>query len=138
MLIVLKMTRFLLVPEDFDLKNVKEVELPEKIYLHSEPSTKPLLRGRFLPTSVVKFTSNPSLGKKLLEFLKLNNFRYDEHDNLILDDKVYPISLKSSFLDLINEAPKTKDSSSFYKLLREKELDKKLVPKSKQKYFKYN
>ena len=132
-----KMTRFLLVPEDFDLKNVKEVELPEKLYLHSEPTATPPPRGRFLSTSVLKFTSDPYLGKKLLDFLKINNFRYDEHDNLILDDQVYPISLQSNFLDLINEAPKTRESSTFYNLLREKGVDKRVVPKSKQKYFKY-
>ena len=135
------MTRFLLVPEDFDLKKIKELDLPSDIYPHKKQlivrETTQTQRGRFLPLSVAKMTSNPILGKKLLKFLKNNNFRDDGEGGLLLDGELHPISLHSNFLDLINEAPKTKKSSKFYNLLREKKIDKRLVPSSKQKYFVY-
>ena len=145
------MTRYLLVPENFDLNEIKQLELPNGIYatekiksekeeseIHNvseKVKTSPSSRGEYLPYSVANYTSDPVLGRKLLRFLRSNHFRTSENGMLLLDDKLYNISLSSSFLNLINEVRRNKDSTVFYKLLRQKGIDENLVPKSKQKFF---
>ena len=154
------MARFLLVPENFDLKEVKEVTLPKNIYNannkqktdvpqqhYKEPQQEiqhdskrkgkqNVKMGRYLSPTVVKYASNRVPARKVLKFLKDKQFKQDKRGRLVFQNKVYPILLETSFLDLVNNAPKTKENDMFYKLLSKNGLDRNLVPKTKQKYFK--
>ena len=145
------MTRYLLVPENFDLDEIKQLELPKGLYpseqeepkihnvqLKGQVKTNVSSRGEYLPFSAANYTSDPILGRKLLRFLKSNHFKSNENGNLLLEDKLYPVSLHSNFLNLINNIRRNAESDIFYKLLRDKRIDKNLVPKPKQKYFLYN
>ena len=159
------MTRYMLVPENFDLKEVKEINLPNNIYTinpanhqgihdtikqeshHEITKTTPSdnkivhkqdvtpLKGKYLAPEIIKYTSDQSNAKKVLQFLKEKQFKQNKHGRLILKNKVHPILLESCFLHLVNDARKTKADELFYKLLKENGLDKAWLPKSKKKYF---
>ena len=147
------MSRFLLVPENFDLEEVKQVNLPQNLYLNTgtivdgaqnknekqaenqKEKIENDVKGKYLSPSIVKYTFNQSKARKLLRFLKEKHFKRDTDGKLVFKNKVYPILLESCFLDLVNDCRKSKGSDTFYKLLRENDLDKNILPKSKQKYF---
>lgn len=93
-------------------------------------------KGKLLPYTVLKYTTNPQLARKVLKFLKNTDFRADQNDNLLLNGRVYPISLHSNFIDLVNDNRKSNDNTAFYDLLKENGFDKTLLSRSKQKYFK--
>ena len=151
------MSRFLLVPESFNLEEVKEISLPQNLYPVAEPKVddsqndnkkeekhadnqkKKLennIKGKYLSSTIIKYTLNKPKARKLLRFLKEKHFKHDKDGRLVFKNKVYPILLESCFLDLVNDCRKSKGSETFYKLLRENDLDKRFLPKSKQKYFK--
>ena len=150
------MSRFLLVPENFNLKKIKEIELPKNIYITSEeqpnqPKKKQIEphsdsvskskqtiteNGKYLSPTVVKYTCNPTLARKVLKFLKDNDFKQNKDGAMIFQNKVYPISLQDSFLNLVNNTRKTQESEVFYDILRKSGIHQDLVPKTKQKYFK--
>ena len=93
------------------------------------------IRAKYLSPTVIKYAFNQARAKKLLKFMKEKQFKYDKSGRMVFRNKVYPILLEASFLDLVNDARKTKESETFYKLLGENGLDKTILPKSKQKYF---
>ena len=150
------MSRFLLVPENFDLDELKEISLPKNLYPvtgtkvyepqnenkkqekkpeNQKKELKNDMKGKYLSPTIVKYTFNQTKARKLLRFLKEKHFKHDKDGRLVFKNKVYPILLESCFLDLVNDCRKSKGSETFYKLLRENDLDKSLLPKSKQKYF---
>ena len=151
------MTRYMLVPENFDLKEVKEINLPNNIYtinvpnnqaIHHEIRTKtPIinktshdqvktqLKGKYLSPGIIKYTTNLFFAKKVFQFLRDKQFKQNNDGRLIFRNKVYPIILESSFLHLVSGHRKTKADEPFYKLLKENGLDKDWLPKSKKKYF---
>ena len=147
----------MLVPENFNLDEIKEISLPSKLYqtttsrnetpprqnktpknqtcADSQMKTEKKIRAQYLSPTVIQYAFNQARAKKLLKFMKEKQFKYDKSGRLVFRNKVYPILLEASFLDLVNDARKTKESETFYKLLGENGLDKTILPKSKQKYF---
>ena len=147
----------MLVPENFNIDEIKEISLPSKLYpttterdetpphetktsktqteTASQMKTEKDIRAKYLSPTVIKYAFNQARAKKLLKFMKEKQFKYDKSGRMVFRNKVYPILLEASFLDLVNDARKTKESETFYKLLGENGLDKTILPKSKQKYF---
>ena len=147
----------MLVPENFNLDEIKEISLPSKLYqtttsrnetpprqnktpknqtcADSQMKTEKKIRAQYLSPTVIQYAFNQARAKKLLKFMKEKQFKYDKSGRMVFRNKVYPILLEASFLDLVNDARKTKESETFYKLLGENGLDKTILPKSKQKYF---
>ena len=148
------MSRFLLVPENFDFDEAKEIKLPENLYPDStadtaQKETKKItknvdgnisaennIKGKYLSHAVIKFAIDRVKARQLLRFLKENHFKHDKNGRLVLKNKVYPIILETSFLDLINDTRKSKRNELFYTILRDNGVPLNILPKSKQKYFK--
>ena len=151
------MSRFMLVPENFNLDEIKEISLPSKLYqtttsrnetpprqnktpknqtcADSQMKTEKKIRAQYLSPTVIQYAFNQARAKKLLKFMKEKQFKYDKSGRLVFRNKVYPILLEASFLDLVNDARKSKKIELFYNLLSENGFDKTLLSKSKQKYF---
>jgi len=150
------MSRFLLVPENFDLDEVKEICIPKNLYpdakeetpkeikkqtekvekLENENNSAEKVKGKYLSPAVINFAFDPAKARQLLKFLKEKEIKQDKKGRLIFKNKLYPILLEPSFLDLINDNRKTKQCNDFYQLLRKNGVDSSILPKNKQKYFK--
>ena len=147
----------MLVPENFNLDEIKEISLPSKLYqtttsinetpprqnktpknqtdADSQMKTEKKIRAQYLSPTIIQYAFNQARAKKLLKFMKEKQFKYDKSGRLVFRNTVYPILLEASFVDLVNDARKSKKSELFYNLLSENGFDKTLLSKSKQKYF---
>ena len=156
------MTRYLLVPENQDIHDAREVKIPKNLIVPGiserldlkiktlsrnshEVATEPTqkinpnnalkpMKDKKLRGDLVHYTLNTSLAKRLLRFLRYHQFNVDNDGYLILRGVKYPIILEDHFRDLVDGGfRRPKGYEILYKLLNRVGL--KYVCDSRKKHF---
>ena len=135
------MPRYILMPDDGNLENVRKIDIPEAMIARSDktPANVTKTRVKFLNNRVLGVARNKEKARKLLSFLKKNKVSMNAIGNVCYQDNVLPDThLEEMFCDLINGGRRTPSGSYelFYNILKDLNIDVNLISKNRVKYFK--